>query len=73
MKTYVPWPAGRFGAVILPVSHPERPLGLPQTPPAAEPDDPLNDGLAQGEDDGDREWEQRHPGTGWCSAQPAEK
>lgn len=28
VKTYVPWPAGRFGAVMAPVSHPERPLGL---------------------------------------------
>lgn len=28
VKTYVPWPAGRFGAVMLAVSHPERPVGL---------------------------------------------
>lgn len=28
VKTYVPWPAGRFGAVMVPVSHPERPVGL---------------------------------------------
>jgi hypothetical protein len=28
VKTYVPWPAGRFGAVMVGVSHPERPLGL---------------------------------------------
>jgi hypothetical protein len=28
VKTYVPWPVGRFGAVMVPVSHPERPLGL---------------------------------------------
>ena len=28
VKTYVPWPAGRFGAVMLAVSHPERPIGL---------------------------------------------
>ncbi len=28
VKTYVPWPAGRFGAVMVAVSHPERPLGL---------------------------------------------
>jgi hypothetical protein len=28
VKTYVPWPAGRFGAVMIPVRHPERPLGL---------------------------------------------
>lgn len=28
VKTYVPWPTGRFGAVMLPVSHPERPVGL---------------------------------------------
>jgi hypothetical protein len=28
VKTYVPWPDGRFGAVFVAVSHPERPLGL---------------------------------------------
>jgi hypothetical protein len=28
VKTYVPWPTGRFGAVMVAVSHPERPLGL---------------------------------------------
>lgn len=28
VKTYVPWPTGRFGAVMVPVSHSERPLGL---------------------------------------------
>jgi hypothetical protein len=28
VKTYVPWPAGRFGAVMLPVRHPDRPLAL---------------------------------------------
>jgi hypothetical protein len=28
VKTYVPWPAGRFGAVMVAVSHPERPVGL---------------------------------------------
>lgn len=28
VKTYVPWPAGRFGAVMVAVSHRERPLGL---------------------------------------------
>lgn len=28
VKTYVPWPAGRFGAVFVAVSHPERPLML---------------------------------------------
>ncbi len=28
VKTYVPWPAGRFGAVMVGVSHPERPVGL---------------------------------------------
>ncbi len=28
VKTYVPWPAGRFGAVMVGVSHPERPIGL---------------------------------------------
>jgi hypothetical protein len=28
VKTYVPWPAGRFGAVMLAVRHPERPVGL---------------------------------------------
>jgi hypothetical protein len=25
---YVPWPAGRFGAVMVAVSHPERPVAL---------------------------------------------
>jgi hypothetical protein len=28
VKTYVPWPTGRFGLVLLPVSHPIRPLAL---------------------------------------------
>ncbi len=28
VKTYVPWPAGRFGLILLPVSHPTRPLAL---------------------------------------------
>jgi hypothetical protein len=28
VKTYVPWPAGRFGAVMVAVSNPERPIGL---------------------------------------------
>ena len=28
VKTYVPWPDGRFGCVMVAVSHPERPLGL---------------------------------------------
>jgi hypothetical protein len=28
VKTYVPWPSGRFGLVLLPVAHPTRPLAL---------------------------------------------
>ena len=28
VKTYVPWPTGRFGLVLLPVSHPTRPFAL---------------------------------------------
>ncbi len=28
VKTYVPWPDGRFGLVLVAVSHPERPLAL---------------------------------------------
>ena len=28
LKTYVPWPTGRFGLVMLPVTHPSRPLAL---------------------------------------------
>jgi hypothetical protein len=28
VKTYVPWPDGRFGAIFVAVSHPDRPLGL---------------------------------------------
>jgi hypothetical protein len=28
VKTYVPWPAGRFGAVMVAVTHLERPVGL---------------------------------------------
>ncbi len=28
VKTYVPWPDGRFGAVCVAVVHPERPFGL---------------------------------------------
>jgi hypothetical protein len=28
LKTYVPWPTGRFGLVFVPVAHPTRPLAL---------------------------------------------
>ncbi len=28
VKTYIPWPAGRFGAVLVAVTHPARPLTL---------------------------------------------
>lgn len=28
VKTYIPWPDGRFGAVFVPVIHPKRPLAL---------------------------------------------
>jgi hypothetical protein len=28
VKTYIPWPDGRFGVVFVAVSHPKRPLGL---------------------------------------------
>jgi hypothetical protein len=28
VKTYIPWPDGRFGAVFVPVIHPTRPLAL---------------------------------------------
>lgn len=28
VKTYIPWPTGRFGLVLLPVAHPTRPLAL---------------------------------------------
>jgi hypothetical protein len=28
VKTYIPWPAGRFGAVFVAVTHPARPLAL---------------------------------------------
>jgi len=28
VKTYIPWPNGRFGAVFLAVTHPNRPLAL---------------------------------------------
>ncbi len=28
VKTYVPWPDGRFGAVFIAVTHPKRPLAL---------------------------------------------
>lgn len=28
VKTYVPWPEGRFGAVLIAVAHPKRPLAL---------------------------------------------
>jgi hypothetical protein len=28
VKTYVPWPTGRFGLVLVPVAHPSRPLAL---------------------------------------------
>jgi hypothetical protein len=28
VKTYVPWPGGRFGAVFVAVTHPNRPLAL---------------------------------------------
>jgi hypothetical protein len=28
VKTYIPWPTGRFGAVFVAVRHPSRPMGL---------------------------------------------
>lgn len=28
VKTYIPWPDGRFGAVLVAVTHPNRPLAL---------------------------------------------
>jgi hypothetical protein len=28
VKTYIPWPGGRFGAVFIAVTHPARPLAL---------------------------------------------
>jgi hypothetical protein len=28
VKTYVPWPTGRFGLILLAVAHPTRPLAL---------------------------------------------
>jgi len=28
VKTYIPWPNGRFGAVFVAVKHPQRPLAL---------------------------------------------
>jgi hypothetical protein len=28
VKTYIPWPAGRYGLVLLPVAHPTRPFAL---------------------------------------------
>ncbi len=28
VKTYIPWPDGRFGAVFAPVTHPKRPMAL---------------------------------------------
>jgi hypothetical protein len=28
VKTYIPWPGGRFGAVFVAVTHPNRPLSL---------------------------------------------
>lgn len=28
VKTYIPWPDGRFGAVFVPAKHPSRPLTL---------------------------------------------
>lgn len=28
VKTYIPWPAGRFGAVFAAVKHPSRPMAL---------------------------------------------
>jgi hypothetical protein len=28
VKTYIPWPDGRFGAVFVAVKHPQRPLAL---------------------------------------------
>jgi hypothetical protein len=28
VKTYVPWPDGRFGAVFVAVTHPNRPMAL---------------------------------------------
>ena len=32
VKTYVPWPDGRFGAVFVPVTHPSRPMALRAIP-----------------------------------------
>jgi hypothetical protein len=43
LKTYVPWPTGRFGLVMLPVAHASRPLALRafafgvRHPPASKP------------------------------------
>jgi hypothetical protein len=28
LKTYIPWPMGRFGLVLVPAAHPTRPLAL---------------------------------------------
>jgi hypothetical protein len=28
VKTYIPWPDGRFGAVLIAVTHPNRPMAL---------------------------------------------
>jgi len=28
VKTYIPWPGGRFGAVFIAVTHPNRPIAL---------------------------------------------
>ena len=28
VKTYIPWPTGRFGAIFVPVAHPNRPMAL---------------------------------------------
>lgn len=32
VKTYIPWPDGRFGVVFVAVSHPKRPLGCARSP-----------------------------------------
>lgn len=28
LKTYVPWPMGRYGLILLPIAHPTKPLAL---------------------------------------------
>lgn len=28
LKTYVPWPTGRYGLIMLPIAHPTKPLAL---------------------------------------------